>query len=109
MFSRALMRPEGEGRLTVDKGDDFSGSSTDLSQGAGGVVERGTGGRRDARETLRRLGGSRRSSLASLGSRLGGGGGVPDSGPPDHELRLPKHGTGRRGGHLEDHWKRKGF
>jgi hypothetical protein len=30
---------------------------------------------------------------------------VSDRGP-GQELRLPQHGTGRRGRHLDNHWKR---
>lgn len=93
--------------LTINKGDDFSGPSTNLPQGGTGVLsgtgDGGTRGGGNLGETLRGLGGGRRGTLTGLGGSLGGGGGVPDSGSPDEELRLPKDGTGRRSGHLEGH------
>lgn len=110
-FKADLSVVEGRGYHRIDESDDFSGPSTNLPQSTadalGGIRKSGTSGGCDTRETSRCLGGSRGCSLASLLSRLRGGGGVSDSGPPGQELRLPKNGTGRGSGHLEDHRKEK--
>ena len=91
--------------LTLDKRDNFSGSSTNFLQSIadalGSVPDSGPSRRRDTREALRCLGGSRRSRLTGLGGSLGGGRGMSDRGPPGQELRLAQDGTGRCDGHLE--------
>ena len=91
--------------LTLDKRDNFSGSSTNFLQSMadtlGSVPNGRPSRRRDTRETLRCLGSSRRSRFTGLGGSLGGGRGMSDRGPPGQELRLAQDGTGRCDGHIE--------
>lgn len=91
----------GESALTLNKGDQATGATTNLAEGVADTSSSSSqsrsSGASNARETLLGLAGGLLGSIGGLG-----GGGALEAAGGEAESRGAKHGTSERGRHFDE-------